>query len=128
MIEVLGCIGATLFGCACVPMAWKCVRDGDTGDIPTSSMWLFLFACITFFGYLVIDFGFHYPLFIGVIETICWLIVLRYRYWPRLDFTSYCIRDDHHHGPCNGLPRSTCPNLSDPLDDEFTGECFEGFI
>lgn len=83
IIEIVGFIGACLFGFACVPMAWRAYRNGHTKGIPTSSMWLFLFACIFYFGWSFIDFGFHIPFVIGIVETICWLIVIRYRYFPR---------------------------------------------
>jgi hypothetical protein len=120
MLELLGFIGGVLFGCACVPMAYRAWRDGNSGTTPDFAMWLFLSACVTYFGYLFLAFGFHFAFCIGVVETACWLIVIRYRYFPRFDFTAICTRPPHAIGPCNGLPRTDCPVWSDPLDPEYT--------
>lgn len=109
-LEVLGFVGGSLFGCACVPMAWKAWRTGTHGTTPTSAMWLFLSACITYFGYLFLRFGFHFAFVIGIVETLCWLIVIRYRYWPRWDGV-HCTLARYQEPPCNGLPRITCPQL-----------------
>lgn len=32
-----------------------------------------------------------------------------------LDFTSPCVRANHDTGPCNGLPRKTCPGYAEWL-------------
>lgn len=84
IIEILGFIGGVLFACACIPMAWKSFKQKHSRDVPVFSMWLFLFACIFYFGWLFVEFGFHISFMIGVIETICWLIVIRYKYFPHI--------------------------------------------
>lgn len=81
-LEVVGGIGGALFGAACVPMAVQAIKNGSAKGIPTSSIWLFTWACILFFGYLFLNFGFHLPFVIGIVETGCWLIVMKYRYFP----------------------------------------------
>lgn len=59
-------------------------------------------------------------LLFGALCVLIWLAIARYRL-PRWD-SVYCIREDGHEPPCNGLPRAQCPNLADPLDDTYTGE------
>jgi len=83
VIDLLGDIGGVLFGIACVPMAYTAWKKGSTKGIPTSSMWLFLWACALYYGWLFLRFGFHLPFVIGIVEVGCWLIVLKYRYFPR---------------------------------------------
>jgi len=83
LLDALGLIGGSLFGAACLPMAYQAIRNGNAKGIPTGSIWLFTSACITFFGYLFLSFGFQLPFVIGIIETSCWLTVMKYRYFPR---------------------------------------------
>lgn len=82
MLELLGLIGGCLFGAACLPMAIQAIKRGNAQGIPTGSIWLFLTACLTYFSYLWASFGSHLPFVIGIVETFCWLIVLKYRYFP----------------------------------------------
>jgi len=81
--EAVGMTGSILFGFASIPMAIRSIREGNSGTIPTSSIWLFFSACIFFFSYLFVNFGFHVPFVIGIVETLSWLIVMKYRYFPR---------------------------------------------
>lgn len=83
-IEILGNIGGILFGLACIPMAFNAWRNGHTKGVATSAMWLFLFACLFYYGWLFLAFGFHLPFVIGIVEVASWLIVIRYRYFPRV--------------------------------------------
>jgi len=82
-IELMGDVGGILFGMACVPMAWAAWKKGNTKGIPTSAMWLFFNACVLYYGWLFLQFGFHLPFVIGIVEIVCWVIVLKYRYFPR---------------------------------------------
>jgi len=83
MLDLLGLVGSLLFGIAVVPMAWKSIQNGNSDGIPDSAMWLFWTACVTYYTWLFLAFGFHLPFVIGIVETGCWSTVIYYRYFPR---------------------------------------------
>lgn len=83
-LYLLGAVGNACFAAACLPMAWKCWREGSNTGIPVHSIWLFLIALTTWYTYMLGCFGFRWlqtP--IGIVETISWLVVCRYHYFPR---------------------------------------------
>lgn len=112
LLNAIGSIGFILFATACVPMAWKTMRSGEAVVKDRSTIWTFVAATGLVTIYLFGLAGFNFPTFLSLVEVICWGIVARYSYFPRLSGRTinvgYCTRDEGHEGPCNGWPRHTC--------------------
>lgn len=141
-LTVMGLIGNFGFGFAAVTVAYDAWKDKGT-DVPWKTIWLFLAANIGFFVYLLGTFGWHWLTgVLGIVESVSWAIVACMKarendgmsvgdpQWHPKYFASngggygklFCQANDFHEGPCNGLPRHTCPGygawsaVNPPLD------------
>lgn len=119
ILQAIGTVGGILFATACVPMAWKAFREGNSFCTPASTIWTFIFANLLFGTYLFGTVGPQLPAFLSIVELVSWGIVAWYYKFPRMKTKSmlrlgYCTRDDGHDGPCNGWPRSMC-GVGNPL-------------
>jgi hypothetical protein len=81
-LEALGLLGTILYASACVPLAWKAVRDGLV-TVPPATSWTFFAANCAFATYCFGSFGVHLPFFLVLVEVVCWGTVLKYTYFPR---------------------------------------------
>jgi hypothetical protein len=84
VLNGLGLIGNVAFGIACVPTAYKTVKVGKSIGTPVSLAWTLATACTCFYIYMVGTYGWNPMVWcVGLIETICYIIVLKYHYFPR---------------------------------------------
>lgn len=82
-MKALDLLGSVLFSVACIPSAWTTVRTGRNSGTPLSTVWLLTVALGFYTAWSFLTFGFHFPFLSGVLEFVCWSIVLFYCYFPR---------------------------------------------
>lgn len=84
ILHLLGIIGNLAFGFGCVPVAWKTAVAGRSVGTPVSLAWTLVIACLAFYTYMLGTYGLDpFIAVIAIVETLSWLIVLRYHYAPR---------------------------------------------
>jgi len=84
LLQACGVVGNLAFGFGCIPTAFKTLLAGKSIGTPVSLAWTLSTACLTFYTYMLGTYGLDpFIIFIGIIETFCWLTVLRYHYFPR---------------------------------------------
>lgn len=116
-IDLLGGVGGVLFGVAAFPMVAKAVRTGSAADVPAKTIWLFSFACLSYFGWLFFKFGVQWPFFFGLMETVSWFTIMVYHYFPRKpqfkDSRAYRLAREKYNmdGPCTAQCYAECEVL-----------------
>ena len=126
LVDAIGTAGALMFAASCAPLAWKTWKKGAGLGTPLGTVWSFTIATWLFTTYLALKVGFvQGPTLISAFETLCWLIVLWFEYFPRNEMlkkhlwapyqneyqgehVGQCTRERNHQGPCNGFPAWTC--------------------
>lgn len=80
---LLGIVANVLFAIACLPTAWRAVRDGQNPGVPVATCWLLFWALASYTSWQFLQFGFHVPFLVGPIELASWGTVLWFHYFPR---------------------------------------------
>lgn len=105
LLQLLGLAGTLAFVWGCVPTAWQTWRAGKSIGTPVGLAWNILIACLLFYSYTLITFGFNW--IIGgcsFIEVAAYAVVLWYHYFPQpapvKDCIHVCPRGNHDWDMC----------------------------
>jgi uncharacterized protein with PQ loop repeat len=84
LIDLLGIGGNIAFAWACLPTAYKTFKAKQSIGTPIGLAWNILIACLLFYGYTLLNYTYDPLVWVcGVIEILCYSIVIYYHYLGR---------------------------------------------
>lgn len=82
LLIIAGIIGNIGFGIGSVQLAWATLKAGKA-TVPVDTAWTYLIACVAFGMFLVGSFGWNWLFGVMLVETVAWVLVVWYHFFPR---------------------------------------------
>lgn len=91
--SILGWIGSFCFSFCGLPQARKAYRDGHCFGLSSAFVLAWMAGEVCYVAAVLLEFGWvGWMMFNYILNTVCLLVILRYKFWPRRCWQTYTMK------------------------------------